>query len=107
MTSELIQQLPAFGVAGLLFVMWWVERSERQQADAGVREAASQTARSADVSDRLLSVVQANTEALTALRAEIRAQRASEVEWIARLTEQLNRLEPKVRDVRANERIEP
>lgn len=105
MTPEIIQQIPALGVGGLLFVMWWHERKERQKAEDGVQAAATQTALSADISERLLSVVQANTEALTVLRAEIRAQRANETEWITRLTEQLNRMEPIMRQHYEKERI--
>ena len=89
MPSELLQQLPSLGIAGVLFVMWWLERQERAKAETGLRDAAAQTARVVAVSEQLLAVVKSNTEALTALRIELHAQRNQTADWMERLTRAL------------------
>ena len=97
MPEGMLEQFSSLGIAGLLFVMWWYERQERARAGAGLEHAAAQTARVAELGRQLLEVVRANTEAITALRAEMRSHRASEPEWIARLTQQLQRVEQGIR----------
>jgi hypothetical protein len=92
MLPEIISQLPSLGIAGLLFVMWWVERQERAGSTAGLREALHHAGQSAEINQNLLDVIRANTEALTALREELRAHRATETQWVTRLTEQLEEL---------------
>lgn len=90
--SELLSELPSLGIAGLLFVMWWLERQERARSTDGLRAALEQAGRIADINQNLLDVIRANTEALAALREELRAHRGSETEWLARLTQQLAEL---------------
>jgi hypothetical protein len=92
MFNDLLAQLPSLGVAGLLFVMWWIERSERTAGAGALRDALQQVGQVADVNANLLRVIQANTEALTALREELRSHRAGEVEWLTRLNERLDEL---------------
>ncbi len=92
MIQEVLSQLPSLGIAGLLFVMWWIERQERARSTGGLRDALQYAAQIADVNKSLLDVIRANTEALTALREELRAHRATEAEWLARLTGQLEEL---------------
>ncbi len=92
MFPDALSQLPSLGVAGLLFVMWWVERQERTRGTAALRDALQYVGQVTDVNRSLLDVIQANTEALTALREELRSHRASEAEWLARLTQQLEDL---------------
>jgi hypothetical protein len=96
MPEGFFEQLSSLGIAGLLFVMWWYERQERARVGAGLEDAREQTARFAELGRQLLEVVRANTEAMTALRTELRAHRASESEWVARLTRQLQRVEQQV-----------
>ena len=71
MFEQLIQQLPSLGVSGLLFIMWWIERQERTNCQAGLQEALKHTATIAQLNSQLLDVVRSNTEALTALRTRI------------------------------------
>ncbi len=92
MLPEVISQLPSLGIAGLLFVMWWVERQERTRGTAGLHDALQYARQITDVNAHLLEVIRANTEALTALREELRAHRANEVQWLTRITEQLEEL---------------
>ncbi len=89
MTPELLTQLPSLGVAGLLFVMWWLERQDRTRSAAGVCDALQYAGQVAEVNRHLLDVVRANTEALAALREEVHAHRTWEAEWLERLTRQL------------------
>lgn len=89
---DLLSQLPSLGIAGLLFVMWWQERQERVRGSAGVRDALQYAGQIADVNRNLLDVIRANTEALAALREELRSHRASEADWLARLTQRLDEL---------------
>ena len=93
MLDEVLQHLPALGVSGLLFVMWWFERHERLRSQNVTREAASYTIRVLEINDHLLDVIRSNTEALTALREELRAHREAEREWFGRLSRQLEQLE--------------
>lgn len=92
MPTELLSQLPSLGICGLLFVMWWVERQERARGAAGVREALQYAGQVAEVNKNLLDVIRANTEALTALREELRSHRMTEAEWLARLSRELEDL---------------
>lgn len=86
----LAEQLPSLGIAGLLFVMWWHERQERVRSNGVGRAARCQAEQLVGVNDHLLAVIRSNTEALTALREELRAHRATEAEWITRLATQLD-----------------
>lgn len=88
----LLTQLSSLGVAGLLFVMWWLERQERTATADGLAQRSAEASVVVELSEQLLEVVRANTEAITALRAELRAHRASEADWIHRLTQQVQRL---------------
>lgn len=91
--DAVVNQLPSMGVAGLLFVMWWHERQERSRVGHMAERRERDALRVMDVNDHLLDVVRSNTEALTALREELRSQRAIEAEWIARLSRQLEQLD--------------
>jgi len=93
MLDGIVDQLPSMGAAGLLFVMWWHERQERARVGQLAERRERETARVLSVNDHLLDVIRANTEALTALREELRSQRAIEAEWIARLSRQLEQLD--------------
>jgi hypothetical protein len=90
--GELLAQLPSLGICGLLFVMWWIERQERARGAAGLRDALQYAGQVAEVNKNLLDVIRANTEALTALREELRSHRMTEAEWVTRLTRQLEDL---------------
>lgn len=92
MPPEFLAQLPSLGVAGVLFVMWWLERQERGRAGANVREALGYAGRIAEINRNLLDIVRANTEALAVLREELRAHRNAEIEWLSRVTQQLQEL---------------
>ena len=91
--GDVLAHLPSLGVAGLLFVMWWIERQERTKAANGLKDALAHASQMAEMNDRLIDVIRANTEALTALREEFRAYRAAESEWLSRLSRQLDTLE--------------
>lgn len=91
--TELLSHLPSLGVVGLLFVMWWYERLERLRGRDGLQDAVRDAGRTAGVNDRLIEVLRANTEALSGLREELRAQRMLQAEWISRLCERLDRLD--------------
>ncbi len=90
--SDLLAELPSLGIAGLLFVMWWLERQDRARGTADLRSTLEHAGRIAEVNQSLLDVIRANTEALAALREELRAHRGNETEWLARLTQQLAEL---------------
>lgn len=90
--EEVAAQAVSLGIAGLLFVMWWHERQERARAAAAAQDAAEHTRRAGDVSDHLIDVVRTNTDALAALREELRSHRMNETEWLGRLSRQLERL---------------
>lgn len=92
MIDGLMTHVPSLGIAGLLFVMWWYERQERVRNADGVQESLRCTAQAANVNERLLDVIRANTEALTALREELRSQRESEAQWRMRIAQQIERL---------------
>lgn len=91
--GELFEPFASLGIAGLLFVMWWYERQERHRSGAGMEQAVQQTTRVIEMSQQLLEVVRSNTEAITALRSELRSHRASEADWVHRLSNQLQKLE--------------
>jgi hypothetical protein len=92
MWPDMLSQLPSLGISGLLFVMWWIERQERTRSMAGLQDALQYAGHVAEVNKNLLDVIRANTEALTALREELRSHRATEAEWLTRLTHQLEEL---------------
>jgi len=85
-------QAVSLGIAGLLFVMWWYERQERTRGMANVRDALQYMDQISDINDHLLDVIRANSEALAALREELRSARLAEAEWRRRLTEELEKL---------------
>lgn len=86
------QHLPSLGISGLLFVMWWYERQERGRYSSGMQEALKNTTQMSDITDHLLDVIRTNTEALSALREELRSFRTTETEWLSRLSRQLDTL---------------
>ncbi len=92
MIDGLLPQLPSVGVAGLLFVMWWLERQERARGLNGLRDAVNYTNRALEMNDHLLDVIRSNTEALVALREELRAHRETEQDWLGRLSRQLEQV---------------
>lgn len=92
MPPDLLQQLPSFGIAGLLFVMWWSERQERTRITADARDALRDTDRVAALNRHLLDALRANTEAVVALREELRDHRATQTTAFERLATQLARL---------------
>ncbi len=92
MFDALVNQLPSLGISGLLFVMWWYERQERGRMALNLHDATRHTAQVVDVNDHLLSAIRANTEALAALREELRSYRTTETEWLGRLSRQLEAL---------------
>lgn len=92
MPAQVLTELASFGIAGLLFVMWWIERQERLKALAVCTDAEHYAARFAEANRSLLDVVRANTEALAALREELRSHRAIESEWLGRLMHQIEEL---------------
>lgn len=90
--DTIFSQAASLGIAGLLFVMWWIERQERTRAGHTVREALTDARTLSQINDHLLDVVRANTDALAALREELRSHRISETEWLTRLSRQLEQL---------------
>ncbi|MBN2447090.1 MAG: hypothetical protein JXO22_10205 [Phycisphaerae bacterium] len=93
MLEPLLDQIPSLGIAGLLFVMWWYERQERGRAGRVAQQASWHAGQVTEINDHLLDVIRTNTAALTALREELRSQRATEIEWFGRLSRQLERLD--------------
>ncbi len=91
--DDVLAQLPSFGVAGLLFVMWWFERKERTRSANALQAASRDASAKSEVSERLLDVIQANTEAVTALREELRSYRQSQHDWLDRISRQLETVE--------------
>ncbi len=87
--DELITQILSLGVSGLLFVMWWFERQERTQGSAQLHDAISYAGQLASMHDNVLEVVRANTDAVAALREELRAHRMVEEDWWARVARQI------------------
>jgi|GEM_PF-1623624 len=92
MIDVVLEQALSFGISGLLFVMWWFERQERTKSNNGVREAMQYSRQVTEVNDQLLDVIRANTEALAALREELRTHRRIETDWLNRVSRQLERL---------------
>ena len=93
MPEGVLQQVVSLGVAGLLFVMWWFERQERVRKALAVQEVVGRTQQVLEINDHLLDVIRGNTEALVALREELRAYRQSQTEWMGRLSRQLEAIE--------------
>jgi len=92
MVDEIARQAVSLGISGLLFVMWWFERQERTRSAGSVQQALQYTHQLADVNGQLLDVLRANTDALAALREELRTHRLLETEWLNRLSRQLEKL---------------
>ncbi len=82
-------QAASLGVAGLLFVMWWYERQERVRTGSAARDTERYAEQMADLNTHLLDVIRANTDALAALREELRSSRIAENEWRMRLMQRL------------------
>ena len=66
--------------------------SMRPRAALTVREALTDARTLSQINDHLLDVVRANTDALAALREELRSHRISETEWLTRLSRQLEQM---------------
>jgi hypothetical protein len=92
MLDEIAKYAVSLGIPGLLFVMWWFERQERTRNAAGVQSASQYTQQMTELTEQLLDVIRANTDALAALREELRTHRMVETEWLNRVTRQLERL---------------
>ncbi len=93
MIDEILRALPSLGISGLLFVMWWFERQERVRGTTDLREAFRFAEQGVELNERLLDVLRANTEAITALREELRSHRGVETEWLKRISRQLESIE--------------
>lgn len=92
MLDEIVSQAVSLGIPGLLFVMWWFERQERTRSAAGVQQALQFTSQMSEVNEQLLEVIRANTDALAALREELRTHRRLETDWLNRVSRQLEKL---------------
>jgi hypothetical protein len=92
MLDEIARHAVSLGISGLLFVMWWFERQERTRNMAGMQQALQYTHQVSEVNDQLLDVIRANTEALAALREELRTHRRLETDWLNRVSRQLEKL---------------
>lgn len=92
MLDEIAKQAVSLGISGLLFVMWWFERQERTRNASNVQQALQYTNQITDVNEQLLDVIRANTEALAALREELRTHRMLETDWLNRVSRQLEKL---------------
>lgn len=90
--NDIGAQALSLGTCGLLFVMWWHERQERLRTAAQTADALEQTRRLSALNGQLLEVIRSNTEALVALRAEIRSQREALAEWTERLMDRMEGL---------------
>lgn len=58
--DELLKSLTQFGLSGLFFVMWYIERKEKSNFQLLSQKAV-------DMSDTLMVIVKENTEAFTRL----------------------------------------
>jgi hypothetical protein len=92
MLDEVAKQAVSLGISGLLFVMWWFERQERTRSTSSVQQALQYTSRMSEVNEQLLDVIRANTDALAALREELRTHRMLETDWLSRVSRQLEKL---------------
>ena len=92
MYDMVVKQALSLGISGLLFVMWWFERQERARNMAGTQEALQRGHQIAEINEQLLDVIRANTEALAALREELRTHRRIETDWLNRVSRQLEKL---------------
>jgi len=90
---QIVGDVASLGMTGLLFVMWWHERLERQRAALLQRDAQSVAEVVTASNARLLDVLQANTAALTSLREELRSQRQAAGECLRQVTQQLDDIE--------------
>lgn len=87
------QHLPSLGIAGLLFVMWWLERQDRAVAAGALEAAGGDTRRLADDNAALRDVLRANTVAVTELRAELMQTRREAGEALRLILERLDALD--------------
>ena len=92
MLDEIAKQAVSLGISGLLFVMWWFERQERTRNALSTQQALQYTNQMCDVNEQLLDVIRANTDALAALREELRTHRMLETDWLNRVSRQLEKL---------------
>lgn len=92
MLDGVLHQLPSLGICGLLFVMWWHERQERTRGALAAREGSDVARVASEMNNHLLDAIRANSDALAALREELRSHRVSEAEWLSRISRQLERL---------------
>lgn len=92
MFDEIARQAVSLGISGLLFVMWWFERQERTRNASSVQQALQYTHQVTDVNEQLLDVIRANTDALAALREELRTHRMLETDWLNRVSRQIEKL---------------
>ena len=90
--QDVVTHALSLGISGLMFVMWWQERRERLQASAAESEASGERSQLSEMNGQLLGVVRANTEALTALREELRAHRQAEATWMGAVYDKLNEI---------------
>jgi len=61
----------SFGISGLIFVMWWIERYERIKVMGHYKSAVEKLSFSSEMVKQMISVVEKNTAALEALRHEL------------------------------------
>lgn len=84
MTEDLIPVLTQFGAAGLIGVLWIIERRHAMARDRQLDEAHNAITTMRSDSESLMTVVKENTRAITALDASQREL----VRWLERLSPQ-------------------
>lgn len=84
MTEDLIPVLTQFGAAGLIGVLWIIERRHAMARDRQLDEAHNAITTMRSDSESLMTVVKENTRAITALEASQREL----VRWLERLSPQ-------------------
>jgi hypothetical protein len=82
MDADVISVITQFGAAGLIGVLWIIERRHAMSRDRQLDEAHRQLTSARSESESLLTVVKENTRAITALEASQRQ--------LVRLLESLN-----------------
>lgn len=85
MAPDVWSQIPSLGVCGVLFVMWWFERQDRLRSAAAEKQVRAQAADVAALNEHLLNVVRSNTEAMVALRDELRTLREMQMQILGRV----------------------
>lgn len=93
MTQSILQSAMSLGIAGLLFVMWWQERQERMSATDASGKGATLAQCMAETNRQLVEVIAGNTQALAALREELRSHREAIGQWLERVSRQLEDIE--------------